>query len=349
MAIKYQVFVSSTYEDLKAEREQVVKAVLEMGHIPVGMEMFSAADEEQWKIISRQIDETDYYILILAHRYGSTTSDGVSYTEKEYDYAAKRGVPILGFVLDDSAPWPAERMEKEESKRASLASFKVKVRKKLISFWSNLDELHGKSSIALMKAINTSPRVGWTRADEIAGPEVTKELTRLSAENARLRNQISNLEEEARASEEDAAGEIVQILKRNTTQVHIYGRTAKDWGTPIPTTLFDIFKAIAPNLMVENTTKEIAGDIALTFGSDYRTYWPVPSNIVSHWLSDFSALELVVPSSKKHSVNDKDEYWCLSDLGKQIHAQLRRIGLEGGVYTYEAPEELDHGDSAPDS
>ncbi len=42
---KYQVFISSTYEDLKEERDQAIKAVLEMGHIPVGMEMFSAADE----------------------------------------------------------------------------------------------------------------------------------------------------------------------------------------------------------------------------------------------------------------------------------------------------------------
>ena len=47
MEKKYQVFISSTYEDLKDEREQAIKAVLEMGHISVGMEMFSAADEEQ--------------------------------------------------------------------------------------------------------------------------------------------------------------------------------------------------------------------------------------------------------------------------------------------------------------
>ena len=58
MAVKYQVFVSSTYEDLKIERDVVIKAVLEMGHIPVGMEMFSAADDEQWKVIARHIDES---------------------------------------------------------------------------------------------------------------------------------------------------------------------------------------------------------------------------------------------------------------------------------------------------
>ena len=63
---KYQIFISSTYEDLKEEREQVIKACLEMGHIPVGMEMFSAADEEQWRIITRQIDESDYYVWLFS-------------------------------------------------------------------------------------------------------------------------------------------------------------------------------------------------------------------------------------------------------------------------------------------
>ena len=45
MNVKYQIFVSSTYEDLKDERNEVIKACLNMGHIPVGMEMFNAAAE----------------------------------------------------------------------------------------------------------------------------------------------------------------------------------------------------------------------------------------------------------------------------------------------------------------
>ena len=53
MNVKYQIFVSSTYEDLKAERAEVIKACLNMGHIPVGMEMFNAADQEQWARITR--------------------------------------------------------------------------------------------------------------------------------------------------------------------------------------------------------------------------------------------------------------------------------------------------------
>lgn len=47
MPAKYHVFVSSTYEDLTDERERVIRAILEMGHIHVGMEMFNAANESQ--------------------------------------------------------------------------------------------------------------------------------------------------------------------------------------------------------------------------------------------------------------------------------------------------------------
>jgi hypothetical protein len=47
MNVKYQIFVSSTYEDLKDERAEVIKACLNMGHIPVGMEMFNAADQRR--------------------------------------------------------------------------------------------------------------------------------------------------------------------------------------------------------------------------------------------------------------------------------------------------------------
>ena len=55
MTIKYQIFVSSTYKDLKDERNEIIKACLNMDHIPVGMEMFNAADEEQWAVITRTI------------------------------------------------------------------------------------------------------------------------------------------------------------------------------------------------------------------------------------------------------------------------------------------------------
>ena len=44
---KLQVFVSSTYNDLKEERQAAVEAILKAGHIPAGMELFAAGNDSQ--------------------------------------------------------------------------------------------------------------------------------------------------------------------------------------------------------------------------------------------------------------------------------------------------------------
>ncbi len=157
MKIKYQIFISSTYEDLKDEREVAIKSILEMGHIPVGMEMFSAGDEQQWELIKRQIDDCDYYVVIVAHRYGSTDGS-VSYTEKEYDYAVRQAIPVLGFIIDDNAEWPKSKMDDDTLKQQALLSFKNKLKKKIVNFWSGMEDLHAKVAIALSKATTAYPR-----------------------------------------------------------------------------------------------------------------------------------------------------------------------------------------------
>lgn len=84
---RYQVFVSSTFLDLQEERQEVMQALLELDCIPSGMELFPAANEDQWSLIKKVIDDCDYYIVVLAGRYGSVGPDGYSYTEMEYRYA----------------------------------------------------------------------------------------------------------------------------------------------------------------------------------------------------------------------------------------------------------------------
>ena len=60
---KYQVFISSTYKDLIEARAKVRDAILSMYHFPVGVELFGAANEEQWQIISETIDSSEVSIL----------------------------------------------------------------------------------------------------------------------------------------------------------------------------------------------------------------------------------------------------------------------------------------------
>lgn len=163
MHTKYQVFISSTYEDLKKPRESVTRTILEMGHIPIGMELFSAADEDQWTSIKKRIDESDYYVVIVAHRYGSM-SGVLSYTEMEYDYATLMGVPVMGFLIDDSADWPPKYVDKTSDHVFALERFKTKIKSKLSQFWWNEHDLARKASISLHNMIENNPRVGWVRS-----------------------------------------------------------------------------------------------------------------------------------------------------------------------------------------
>lgn len=333
MEKKYQVFVSSTYEDLKEERDQVIKAVLEMGNIPVGMEMFSAADEEQWKIIQRQIIESDYYIVVVANKYGSIGPQGISYTEMEYDFALENQVPTLGFVLNDAAPWPSEKGEATAKAQKALNKFKAKVKSKLVNFWDSKDDLHSKVSMSLIKAITTNPRVGWARADEAVSPEVTRELSRLSAENSELRRQVDQFMRVAKEPE-DEARKVVSIMHANPKRVQV--RKTSNWkeGTWEKTDLLDLFLSAAPNLINENSSIGVARNIALHLvGTGYYQNWPIGRNITSGLLADFVALDVVEASRKKHSVHDKDDYWSLTVLGKQVLKRARRIQLEEGIPT----------------
>jgi uncharacterized protein DUF4062 len=225
MKTKYQVFVSSTYEDLKEEREQVLKAILEMGHIPVGMELFSAGDEQQWELIKRQIDDSDYYVVVIAHRYGSR--DGtISYTEKEYDYAAGKKIPVLGFVISEDAKWPKSKIDEGADQRA-LAEFKEKVKKKIVNFWTSAEDLHGKVSISLGKAITAYPRPGWIRSTGSVGPEVMTELSRLSKENSELRATVGATT--AKIEREHEEQKILRLLGANIISVSV-GFTDKPVG-----------------------------------------------------------------------------------------------------------------------
>ncbi|MHA0857385.1 DUF4062 domain-containing protein [Paenibacillus sp. CMAA1364] len=165
---KYQIFISSTFTDLIDARSKVTKVILSMQHFPVGMEMFSAADDDQWTVIKKTIDISDYYVLILAHRYGSITNEGISYTEKEYDYARKIGLPILAFIMNRNASTTPSERESDPILQDKLETFvKKAMDSKMCGFWDSDEELASKVSVALVKEFNNNPRTGWVRAKQL--------------------------------------------------------------------------------------------------------------------------------------------------------------------------------------
>lgn len=331
MKKKYQIFVSSTFEDLKDERELVIKAILEMGHIPVGMEMFSAGDEQQWKLIQTQIDDCDYYVIISAFRYGSLDGE-ISYTEKEYDYAVKIGIPVLGFIIKEGVQWPANKVDKNALKVEKLELFKNKIKSKLVSFWDDKNDLYGKVSISLMKQFNTNPRIGWVKAVEQTGPEVLKEISRLSNENSELRKQIELLRNDITRDEKEEFLKLLEMLKHNKRRLSFFYNYGRDWENTKEFTLMEIFNHLAPELMIENSTKQCSHYLGLMLNPEkskkLRAEWPTPSNTIRRILADLNVLDIIQPSHKKHSVKDENEYWSLTEQGKKLFKVVRREILD---------------------
>jgi hypothetical protein len=193
---KYQVFISSTYTDLIEARSAAINTVLESYNFPVGMELFGADNDEQWTIIKELIDSSDFYILILGHRYGSISKeDGISFTEKEFDYAINKGLKLICFVRDDNvATHPYERdLNSENVDKLKLFRDKV-LTNRLCEFWDSVDDLKHKISHSLYKNMRKHGGTGWVRGNQVSG-QLAEELAKLSEENRRLREENEKLKQ----------------------------------------------------------------------------------------------------------------------------------------------------------
>lgn len=201
---KLQVFVSSTFTDLRKERQAAVEAILTAGHIPAGMELFTAGDESQMQVIKQWIDESDVYVLILGGRYGSIEPiTGKSYIELEYEYALSKGRPLFACVISDAAidaKVTAEgRKVIEQENPQKLKEFRAAVLTKMSKFWEDTKDIKIIISETLSTFARREDLVGWVRANSQSDlPALADEIARLSKENAQLRSQLSSAVQEER-------------------------------------------------------------------------------------------------------------------------------------------------------
>ena len=165
---KYQVFISSTFTDLIEERQAAVQAILKKGHIPAGMELFTAGDKSQWNVIEKWIDDSDIYVLLLGGRYGSIDKEtDLSYTEMEYDYAIKKKKPFFTLILNDNfLDSKSEKIKNEyELENSKYKKFKERVSNFMCSFPNNNDQiqLHIVNSLDSLISDNKEKMQGWIK------------------------------------------------------------------------------------------------------------------------------------------------------------------------------------------
>jgi len=166
---RLQVFVSSTFIDLREERQAAVEAILSAGHVPAGMELFAAGDESQMEVIRQWIDESDVFLLILGGRYGSIEpKSGKSYIHLEYEHALSKGKPLFACVIADAALQNSSTKNGFSENAEQIGAFRDLVKSKMVEFWEDPKDI----KLAIHKKLGELARrkdlVGWVRADQEA-------------------------------------------------------------------------------------------------------------------------------------------------------------------------------------
>lgn len=329
---RFQVFISSTYSDLKDERSLVMRTIMSLNCIPAGMELFPASDSEQFEFIKRVIDDCDYYILIVGGRYGSLTEEGISYTEKEFDYAKQKGLPILAFLHNDLESIPLGKSEIDPAQRERLIRFREKVATgRLIKFWNTPEDLSGKVATSLGLTIMQSPAIGWVRANLQSTAESLQQENQLRKELAELKEYVSFLEKERdenKALADLASLDDVMTLRyahdRWSPSIHQDVHKNEDYSF----TWGELFAALSPRLMdypneeqarsiIEGIIREKSGTVGGKISINNEDFDTVKIQLI--------AMELITTPLLKTTKGGMALFWQLTEKGKKLMMRLKTI------------------------
>jgi len=336
---KYQVFVSSTYEDLQAERQEVMHALLELDCIPLGMELFPAANEDQWSLIKGVIDDCDYYLVIVGGRYGSISSKGLSYTEMEYRYALEKNKPIISFLHKDPDILPKNRTEKTSEGQMKLELFRKLVQQKMCKFWDSAKDLGSVVSRSLIMLQKKHPGVGWVKGNVVSNTDAQIEILNLKQEIDRLKaTSLSKFPTPPSGSEVYAQGEdkvnigynfySKDALKKEYSWVH---NTEVKWNS--------IFFEILPLMIDEASDNKIKETLNTFLYHERKDKYKKDKDVKEHLITNFEifdkdyltiiiqarALGLIVKVNKMRISSDSNLHWTLTSYGDEIMNQLRAI------------------------
>ena len=327
---RYQVFVSSTYADLKEERQKVIQTLMEMDCIPSGMELFPAMDEEQWIFIKKIIDDCDYYLLIIGARYGSLAEDGISYTEKEYDYAIEKGLKVIALIHGDPDSLPVNKTDKDSELAKKLSAFVEKVKKgRLVRFWKTADELQGLVAVNLSKTIKAYPAIGWVRANTIGSSELLNEINILRKENEELRKYKENESKKVIEKTPHELANFEDIFTVHGKYKNNYESTQKDFSIDI--TWSEIFSLISPYLIEHPSDAAVRKKIGkFVLEKEIKSFYEcyLEEQDFQTIRIQLTAYGLVSVDYLQTNRNTMAVFWSLTKAGNNKMIELRTIKKE---------------------
>ncbi|HAI25079.1 MAG TPA: hypothetical protein DCM35_11285, partial [Alcanivorax sp.] len=75
---------------MQSARQALMLPLLDLGMAPMSMDLHSAETNNLMPVVQRMIDDCDYFVILLGGRYGTLSPLGLSYTHREYIFAATK-------------------------------------------------------------------------------------------------------------------------------------------------------------------------------------------------------------------------------------------------------------------
>lgn len=309
------------------------------------MELFQAADEDSWSLIRSVIDDCDYYIVVVAGRYGTEHPEtGISYTEMEYRYALDRGMPIIAFLHEDLTKLSSGVVEAGD-RRDKLEAFRRLCEKKQVKYWNNAATLGSVVSRSLIRLIKERPAVGWVRADTLASEEAREQVLRMKEEIEHLRSELTS-------AKSLYQGDITKLAQGSDPIPVVWtgafrGGKKDRWGQPRSIyynadgtiTIDDVFKRVAPAMVDEINELEFRERVNAAFQESFRDkkldieYFDedgvkqtTTTRMVNITCTDKSfqtlkvqlmALNLIERGKKRRPPSDTSNYWKITPEGER--------------------------------
>jgi len=333
-AKKYQIFVSSTYTDLIEERREIIETIIDLGHIPAGMEGFPAIDIEQFRYIQKVIDQCDYYVLIVGGRYGSLAADGSSFTEKEYRYAVESGKIVIAFVLDSEAAarLPVAKIETDPNIVARLERFKADVMNgRLVRQWSDGNSLSKSVIKSLFAAFEEFPGEGWVRASVQASEDVLAQINQLRIKNEELGLEVDRLTKQLAPQFENIAPLDSNYLVRYS---YWDSRESHRETTSVSLSWREIFVGVAPHLtlpksptMLKEFLERYLRAANLVYGRD-PSINQVSADQIRIQLAGYRLIQEIRGENTKGGLG---EWIQVTDLGERVMREAMIVRLEADL------------------
>lgn len=291
-----------------------------MDCFPAGMESFPANDNEQLEFIKTIIKDCDYYVLIIGGRYGSLTSDGISYTEAEYKYAKELKIPVIAFIHKEPDNLPVNKSDTNPELQKKLNDFKTEVsNNRLVKFWSTPEDLISGVVLSLMSAKKIHPAVGWVKANQLSSPELLSEVHTLRNENDALKEKLRNYEQATLIDKEELVDFNDSVIIRYSG-VHRYINDSTLDNAEITTTWVDVFTHISSCIYQKHLTLSGVKDI-LNIYVKARVEVKYNEFIIDVYDSELLKLQFQFLALGLINV-DNYHKWSLTDYGKNLTVKL---------------------------